>query len=379
MQIWPLPTTLMAWVDLVISALAVGASGAYIFKFVDDNIGKSRHGSLAIFHISKAKRRAISKNTTAIVIVIILVGAYGYSQGWFGQANVTKQPGQGNGYSYQAPIALAISDGLAGGADSPSSVLVYSTPSQPAIDSITISSGKGTSALSTYTSGQTYWVKIYDATTKVLSWQQITIPYSSSLTAPSAWPISLTVENPPTTATLSASINGTSEASYVVYNVTGQSNLVPTLRVSVLNPTDNKGLVPTPGPDVGITQWELGAYVLLGNDSAAKVTITGPTFLTRLSSTDVRYYQTLPSGPNSMNNPMGSFDRIKSPVGIYEASGGMVTFNVGVNCQGLSAGNNATITVVVYAYTSSQFYMSNGFLYGPNAVSLGTYIINFDA
>jgi hypothetical protein len=373
MQVWPLPTTLMAWVDLAISAMALGASGAYIFKFVDDNIGKSRHGS-AHLHIPHTTRRAISKNATAIIIVLIIVGAaLYYSQ----KANVGLTPS--GTYSYQAPIALAVADGLAGGADSPSSVGVYATPTSPSIDTITISSGKGTSGLSTYTSGQTYWIRIYDATTKVLSWQQISIPYSSSITAPSSWPIALTVENPPATATLSASINGTSEATGALYNVTGQGNLVPTLRISVLNPTDNKGLTPTPGPDLGITQWELGAFVLLGNESAAKVSISGPTFLTRLSSTDVRYYQSLPSGSNAWNNAMGSFDRMKDANGIYKGSGGMVTFNVNLNCQGLAVGNNATLTVYVYAYTSSQYYMSNGFLYGPTAVSLGTYVLNFNA
>lgn len=190
------------------------------------------------------------------------------------------------------------------------------------------------------------------------------------------------IESPPATATITASINSTSEATNAVYNVTGQSNTTPTLNVVIQNPTTNRGLVPTPGPDLlpSGTNWELGAYVLLGNDSAYKAVLNGPTKVAQLSSNDVRFYETLPSGPNSFTNSMGSFDRVQTASGSWKGTGGAVTMPLAFNLQGLTpggSGQNVTCTIVVYAFTSSYYYVNHGYQYGPSAVLLGTYILNF--
>jgi|GEM_PF-3663076 hypothetical protein len=397
-QIWPIPLDLWHIVSLILSAIAVGGIGAWVFKLVDENIGKSRHGVFAIVLISKARRRAVTKDTKVILVVIVLlfVGYAAYQNGKLSttgcQSGYTSQngscvyvttPGSGQ-YSYQAPIALAVSN-VAGGLTSPSSVQIYSDPTQPAIDNVTLSSGKGTSGLSTYTSGTTVWFKITDATNKLLYWVPKTIPYSSSVTAPASWAISIAVELPPASATITATINSTTEASGALYNVTGQGNTVPTLNVIVQNPTTNTGLMPTPGPDLLPTgnNWELGAYVLLSNDSAYKATLvsSGLSQIARLSNNDIRYYETLPSGPNSFSGSQGSFDRFQNADGTWKGTGGAVTIPLSFNLQGLTAlsGQNVTCTVYVYAFTSSAYYTQHGYQFGPSAVLLGTYIINFDA
>jgi len=365
MQLWPFPTDFMSILGLLLSAIAVGAVGAWVFDFVDRDLLKTRHGSMPLPSLPRHTRRAISKDAKTVLIVLIIVGGaiWAYQQGYL---NVGPAPQQGK-YSYQAPLKFSITDALAGGAFSPSSVLIYSDPTQPAIDSVTISSGTGTSTRTDYTSGSWFWYKVYDSTTKVLLWGRFQVPYSSSLTAPSSWPVSISVTNPPASATISASVNGTAFASGSLYSLSGQGNVNPNLLVQVINPTDNRGFGPTPGPDLGVSQWELGAYVLLGNESAYKVTLTGPTMLTRLSSTDIRYYTPLDAN---------QFLRQKDPSGVYKGTGGTVTFTISINGQGLATGNNATITILVYAYTSSQYYMTHGFLYGPNAFLLGTYVIN---
>lgn len=178
-QIWPIQLQVYPIVSLILSAIAVGGSAAYVNKIVDENVGKSRRGSFAVSRLVRPKtRRAVSKDAK-ILLALVIIAAVAFYGGQ--QANVTKCPtGQTlnasgvctrpttGGYSYQASITLSITDALAGGASSPSSVNVYTDPTQPAIDSITISSGKGTSGLSSYTSGSTVWLKIVDATTKIL-------------------------------------------------------------------------------------------------------------------------------------------------------------------------------------------------------------------
>jgi hypothetical protein len=385
-QIWPIPMDLWHIVSLILSAIAVGGIGAWIFKVVDENIGKSRHGSFAIIHITKAKRRAITKDTKVILVVVLLLfvgyAAYQNSLNTTGGGNGTTTTAGNGQYSYQASITLSVSD-VAGGVTSPSSVKIYADPSQPNIDNLTLTSGKGTSGLSTYTSGATVWFKIVDATSKLLLWIPKTVPFSSSVTAPSTWAMSVSIETPPATATVSASINSTSETSLSAYNVTAQGNTVPTLQVIIQNPTTDTGLMPTPDPSLLPTgnQWELGAYVLLGNDSAYKATLTsaGLSKIAQLSNTDIRYFGTLASGPNSFGTSTGSFDRFQNVDGSWKGTGGAVTLPLAFNLQGLTAGQNVTCTVYVYAFTNSAYYVQHGYQFGPSAVLLGTYVLYFTA
>lgn len=277
-----------------------------------------------------------------LAIIIILAIAVIYLATTLKPAAVVTPTPAPTQYSLTLPTVFTVNDLWKGETMTGVTIYIYKYATKELLESGTVTHTYTTT--NPLKSGDRYWVKLVKS--NAFKFYDVTIPYESSPSASNhyvtldfyslgSYPVKLF-------SPAGEPINDGGE-----YDVAG--NLYPSFTLMFGPPSDDTGVMDTYDPIKGIQRQVLFVIHVFGTDSN-KLIVSNIPLLIAHSSTD-RYFGYVVDSSKLV--------RDLKPDGTY-ASEGILSLTLSFDASGLSAGDEVTIEVYLYAFTNVDHFKSYG-------------------